>query len=171
MSTYSPLHTNTSTNEKKVYGSPINTDDYNYFEITKLDKPLEYCDGKKVGSEDYLFVSTTGSLNSAKLFGQEKNYRYTRNGSDFIVVYWTEVTDGTNNILNVPTNPKPFFDDVGYKSTKFFVERPINDDESNNTCFTRVKKFLTGSGTKRRKKNKRRKSKKQKKTKKRKNIK
>jgi hypothetical protein len=178
---YSPLQqTQTSINqdEKRAYGSPINTNDYSYFPITNWKSPLKYCRNTNVESEDYLFVSLNGELENATLFGQAKNYEYQKSGPDYEVIVWKKAEDGTDNITNVPITQVnetyshlPTFKDVGYPSDplKFFVERPKNEAKT-ATCFQSVKKFFTGSGTKRRRKNKRKslnKKRKQRKTKRR----
>jgi hypothetical protein len=166
---YSPLQqTQTSINqdEKRAYGSPINTNDYSYFPITNWKSPLKYCRNTNVGLEDYLFVSLNGELENATLFGQAKNYEYQKSGPDYEVIVWKKAEDGTDNITNVPITQVnetyshlPTFKDVGYPSDplKFFVERPKNEAKT-ATCFQSVKKFFTGSGTKRRRKNKRKSS-------------
>jgi len=178
---YSPLQqrqTSINQDEKRAYGSPINTNDYNYFPITNWKSPLKYCGNKNVGLEDYLFVSTTGNERDATLFGQAKNYEYQKSGPDYEVIVWKKAEDGTDNITNVPITQVnetyshlPTFEDVGYPSDplKFFVERP-KDEDKNVTCFQSVKKFFTGSGTKRRRKNKRKSSNKKRKQRKTKRI-
>jgi hypothetical protein len=173
---YSPLHAMTSNDEKREYGSSPNTTIYNYIELPLVSKQdLRDVNRKEVTEDDYLFFSENGDLENAKLFGQVKNYSYsfTGSGGGYTTIYWKEARDEDGNvienILNVPTKPRlPYFLDVGEKENpiKFFVERP-KQDESNKTCIGRFCKFLSGSGTKRRKKNKKRKSKKQRKTKKR----
>jgi hypothetical protein len=113
-----------------------------------------------------LFVSLNGELENATLFGQAKNYEYQKSGPDYEVIVWKKAEDGTDNITNVPITQVnetyshlPTFKDVGYPSDplKFFVERPKNEAKT-ATCFQSVKKFFTGSGTKRRRKNKRKSS-------------
>ena len=168
---YSQLQqTQTSINqdEKRAYGSPINTNKYDYFPINtnkydypnNLRQPLKYCSNTNVDPEDYLFVSLNGELENATLFGQAKNYNYTSSGAEqYAVIYWKKAEDGTDNIANDPitqVNAKhtPIFEDVGYRDLFiFFVERP--KDETPPTCFKRFMNSLNGSGTKRRRKNKR----------------
>ena len=145
--------------EKRAYGSPINTNKYDYFPITILRQSLKYCSNTKVDPEDYLFVSLNGGVENATLFGQAKNYNYTTSGPDYVVIYWKKAEDETDNITNVPikqvnATSTPIFVDVGIDvKPNFFVERP--KDETPPTCFKRFMNSLNGSGTKRRRKNKR----------------
>jgi hypothetical protein len=158
-----------------IQQTQIDQSNYPQYGITKPDeskksyfpvefaRQLKYCGNKDVDKTDYLFVSTTGDLKDATFFGKVENYKYSYlpTGGNYKTIYWQGSDEDITNFSVpysrvVPGNPRlpSFFGvDEPDNTIKFFVERP-----QNTTCFQSVKKFFTGSGTKRRRKNKRKSS-------------
>jgi hypothetical protein len=177
---YSPIQqTQIDQSNYPQYGiTKPNESEYSYFKVDF--DPLKYCGGhRNMAKTDYLFVSTTGDLKDATFFGKVENYKYSfiGSGGGYESVNWIGSEEDITK-FNVPDfrgvvgKPSlPYFFGVNevYNPLRFFVERP-KDEAKTATCFQSVKRFFTGSGTKRRRKNKRKssnKKRKQRKTKRR----